>query len=968
MPRQRSALVALGLLLAAALPAGAACVTSAGSWKNIPLAPQAGAFTVEFDATPARAGIDGVLGLSRAAAAGYASLAAIVRFNSSGRIDARNGGAYAAAASIPYSAGLTYRFRLAVNVPARTYSAYVRAPGASERLLGSNYAFRTEQRSVASLGNMGLYASAGSETACTVAAADTTPPAVSMTAPAAGALIAGSVPVSATASDDVAVAGVQFKLDGANLGAEDTAAPFTAPWSSAQAADGAHTLTAVARDAAGNAATSAAVPVTVDNRAPAISGVAASQLSSTTAVVSWTTDEPSDSQADYGATSAYGASSALAPAPVTSHSVALSGLSAGTLYHFRARSKDAAGNAALSGDFAFATASPPPAPAPAPGCSLVGAAWHNAPFAARTGAFTAEFDAVPSGAAIDGVLGLSNGPASGYASLAAIVRFNSSGLIDARNGSAYAASARIPYAAGSTHRFRLEVNLAAHTYSAYVRAAGGAEQLLASGFAFRSEQASVGSLGNLGAYASSGNETVCVPTVSAPSADATPPTVSITAPASGATVSGAVGVTASASDDVALAGVQFLLDGSPLGPEDASAPFSTSWNSAAASNASHVLTAVARDAAGNRTTSAPVPVTVANATTAGGYDQAILRDRPVLFLGMDTPDSGAQVDLSGHGNNGVYKGGTPASATLPNGDKAASFNGSSQYLTVAASPALSVPASGALTIESWIRPSTLQFPRTENEGFVYFLGKGNPADGYEYANRMYSLSNSANRPNRISDYAWNTSGGLGSGAYFQDPVSTSQWILVTDVINMRDRSSSYPTGYISIYKNGVLRGKVRLDQYDVVPGTTQSPFNVGTRNYNSWFQGAVGKVAVYDYELSAAQIAAHYAAMTAAPGTAADPPSAEPVSQEFRAPQRFLSPALADGVNDAAVFGPRAAEVRVFDAQGREVFHAARPAGGSPIVWNGRDAAGRLVESGVYIARVKKDDGETSYQSFAIVK
>ncbi|HYR12604.1 MAG TPA: N,N-dimethylformamidase beta subunit family domain-containing protein, partial [Mycobacterium sp.] len=97
--------------------------------------------------------------------------------------------------------------------------------------------------------------------------------------------------------------------------------------------------------------------------------------------------------------------------------------------------------------------------------------------------------------------------------------------------------------------------------------------------------------------------------------DTTPPTVSITAPVSGATVGATTSVTASASDNVGVVGVQFLLDGANLGVEDAAAPYSVSWNTTTASNGSHTLTAVARDAAGNRTTSAPVTVTVFNDTT-----------------------------------------------------------------------------------------------------------------------------------------------------------------------------------------------------------------------------------------------------------------------------------------------------------------------------------------------------------------
>src|SRR5262249_42304424 len=95
---------------------------------------------------------------------------------------------------------------------------------------------------------------------------DTTPPTVTMTAPAGGATVSGTgVTVSATASDNVGVAGVQFKLDGANLGAEVTTAPYTIGWNTTAASNGSHGLTATARDAAGNTTTSTAVNVTVSN-------------------------------------------------------------------------------------------------------------------------------------------------------------------------------------------------------------------------------------------------------------------------------------------------------------------------------------------------------------------------------------------------------------------------------------------------------------------------------------------------------------------------------------------------------------------------------------------------------------------------------------------------------------------------------------------------------------------------------
>ncbi len=95
---------------------------------------------------------------------------------------------------------------------------------------------------------------------------DIVAPTVSITAPTAGATVTGAaVTVSATASDNVGVVGVQFKLDGANLGTEDTASPFSITWNSTGASNGSHTITATARDLAGNSTTSTGVSVTVSN-------------------------------------------------------------------------------------------------------------------------------------------------------------------------------------------------------------------------------------------------------------------------------------------------------------------------------------------------------------------------------------------------------------------------------------------------------------------------------------------------------------------------------------------------------------------------------------------------------------------------------------------------------------------------------------------------------------------------------
>jgi hypothetical protein len=97
---------------------------------------------------------------------------------------------------------------------------------------------------------------------------DTTAPTGSITAPADGSTVSATVNVTANATDAVAVAGVQFKLDGVNLGAEDTTAPYGVSWDTTTATAGAHTLTAVARDSAGNLGSLPLVGVTVSNTDP----------------------------------------------------------------------------------------------------------------------------------------------------------------------------------------------------------------------------------------------------------------------------------------------------------------------------------------------------------------------------------------------------------------------------------------------------------------------------------------------------------------------------------------------------------------------------------------------------------------------------------------------------------------------------------------------------------------------------
>jgi Bacterial Ig domain len=95
------------------------------------------------------------------------------------------------------------------------------------------------------------------------------PPTTSITSPLSGALLQGNVTVNATASDNVAVARVEFYADSTLIGIDNTF-PYSISWNSMTIGDGSHVLSAKAWDTSENATTSAAVPITIDNNSPTI--------------------------------------------------------------------------------------------------------------------------------------------------------------------------------------------------------------------------------------------------------------------------------------------------------------------------------------------------------------------------------------------------------------------------------------------------------------------------------------------------------------------------------------------------------------------------------------------------------------------------------------------------------------------------------------------------------------------------
>jgi len=183
------------------------------------------------------------------------------------------------------------------------------------------------------------------------------------------------------------------------------------------------------------------------------------------------------------------------------------------------------------------------------------------------------------------------------------------------------------------------------------------------------------------------------------------------------------------------------------------------------------------------------------------------------------------------------------------------FNGISDCVEVPDADNLSITENG-ISISAWIRPDVLNFLTTSDGGgdgeYIEFLGKGNyPGDPdgnqVEYLFRLYNKT-SPTRPNRLSFYVFNKTGGIGVGSYFQDTLTVGGWIHIIGAI---DSTKTY------LYKNGVLRDS---DVYTatITPENTKAPFRIGTvfgatSGDPSYFKGAIKDVIIFNKKLSDAE-------------------------------------------------------------------------------------------------------------------
>lgn len=121
-------------------------------WTNLELLSQPGNFEMSWSFMPTASGIDVVMGVGAELAESYSDLACIVRFMTTGMVDARDGSSYKSVTPLTYELNKTYQIRINVDFTAKRYSATVTPVGGNPIVVAQDYAFRTEQGNISSLG------------------------------------------------------------------------------------------------------------------------------------------------------------------------------------------------------------------------------------------------------------------------------------------------------------------------------------------------------------------------------------------------------------------------------------------------------------------------------------------------------------------------------------------------------------------------------------------------------------------------------------------------------------------------------------------------------------------------------------------------------------------------------------------------------------------------------------------------
>ncbi len=202
------------------------------------------------------------------------------------------------------------------------------------------------------------------------------------------------------------------------------------------------------------------------------------------------------------------------------------------------------------------------------------------------------------------------------------------------------------------------------------------------------------------------------------------------------------------------------------------------------------------------------------------------------------------------------KGATFGPDRFGNANSAAVFSGDSNiYMEIPDHDAFSIKTAGALTISAWVSPKILTFRNAEAAGYVHWMGKGVPHQ-HEWVLRMYNKELTAsqeNRPNRMSAYAFNLEGGLGSGSYVQEELTAGEWMHIAARYDVASNT-------ITLFKNGVQKDQDPLydETYGVQVQNGTAPVRLGTRSLWSFFEGSIDDLRFYGRALADEEIVALY--------------------------------------------------------------------------------------------------------------
>ncbi len=306
--------------------------------------------------------------------------------------------------------------------------------------------------------------------------------------------------------------------------------------------------------------------------------------------------------------------------------------------------------------------------------------------------------------------------------------------------------------------------------------------------------------------------------------DTTPPSIQINSPAANQTVSGTVNVAATASDNTAVAGVQFKVDGIARGAELLAGPYTVSWDSTGVPNGSHVLSMVARDAAGNSAT-ASVTVTVSNTVPTGNLPD------PAGYWTMNATDliNGVLLDKS---KSGLHLTALNLKTTPGRWDDALLFNGYNGALVTSSASQMDLTSN--FTISAWIKTTS----NGRQEAIVSKYDTSGTEAGY-----VFKTSGTGTLSFRV--------GGKNSSAGAKEVVDTVKvndgaWHHVAVVVALGQS--------VTFYVDGVRTVQQSLP---TVAGTSAALFEIGAIEYPyyaTYFNGAIDQVKVFRSALAAADI------------------------------------------------------------------------------------------------------------------